>query len=298
MAIRIECSNGYFGQTYTTPDGGFEFIERGLDFDIDKIFLDSDTGNVHFRVGCTKLGSKTQFNISKEDAIDSKKVLKYANMGLDVTGSNKNLVPEVFSIKEIEYIEDGNKIFPVHSIAGIKEVMDGEGNKSYIYAGDIQPLTGSEYIGHLNLKPVGDKDKWFAFVKEEMKASIEIAFIISLSFAAILHSVLKNESDIDNFITHLRGDSSSGKTSMLCLAASVFGPGTEKAKDGIISTWNATKNALLKRLMNTSGILMGLDEVSMNREKDFTGLLYSISSGIEKDRLTRDAQVQERLTGH
>lgn len=297
MAIKIECENGYFGQTYSSADGSLEFVQRGLDFDMLKIFLDGDTGNIHYRVGCTKLGMKTQFNIPKKDAIDSKKVLNYACEGLDVTGSNKMIVPEVFSIKEIEYVEDGNKIYPVHSIAGIKKVTDSAGKESYIYAGYTHPLTGSEYIGHLNLKPVGDKDKWFAFVKEEMKGNIEIAFIISLSFAAILHSMLKDETDVDNFVTHLRGDSSSGKTTMLCLAASVFGPGTEKDPNGVISSWNATRNSLLRRLMNVNGILMGLDEVSMNREKDFTGLLYSICSGVEKDRLTRDAEVQARLVG-
>lgn len=297
MAIKIECDNGYFGQTYISSDGNAEFVQRGLDFDLLKVFLDSDTGNIHYRVGCTKLGVSTQFDISKKEAIDSKRVQEYACKGLDVTGSNRIIVPEVFAIKEGEYIEEGNTVYPVHSIAGIKKVTDSTGAESYIYAGYTHPLTGSEYIGHLNLKPVGDKDKWFDFVKNEMKDSIEIAFIISLAFAAMLHSVLKDETDIDNFIAHLRGDSSSGKTTMLCLAASVFGPGTDKDPNGIVSTWNATSNALLRRLMNLNGILMGLDEVSMNEEKNFTRLLYRICGGVEKDRLTREAEVQARLVG-
>lgn len=297
MAIRIECNNGYFGQTYISSDGTSVFVERGLDFDLLKVFLDEDTGNIHYRVGCTKLGMNTQFDISKKEAIDGKRVQEYACKGLDVTASNKLVVNEVFSIKEIEYVEDGNTVFPVHSIAGIKKVTDSTGKESYVYAGYTNPLTGSEYIGHLNLKPVGNKESWFAFVKEEIKDSIEIAFIISLSFAAILHSVLKDETDIDNFIVHLRGDSSSGKTTMLCLAASVFGPGTDKDPNGIISSWNATANALLRRMMNVNGILMGLDEVSMNQEKNFTHLLYRICGGVEKDRLTKEAEVQARLVG-
>ena len=147
MAIKIECANGYFGQTYILSDGNTEFVERGLDFDMLKVFLDGDTGDIHYRVGCTKLGISVQFGIPKRDAIDSKKVLDYACKGLDVTGSNKQIIPEVFSIKEIEYIEDGNTVYPVHSIAGIKKVSDSQGRESYIYAGYTQPITGSEYIG-------------------------------------------------------------------------------------------------------------------------------------------------------
>lgn len=296
MAIRIDICNGCFGQTYSSSDG-MEFVERGEDFKLKKVLKDEDTGKVYYSVKCMNLGEPSQFIISKDNAFDKKKLLEFANYGLDVNGSNVSIVPEVFLMKEHEYIDAGKKIYPVHSVAGIKQVKDEKGNKSFIYAGYTNPKNGSEYIGHLNLKPIGSASDWFAFVKAEIKDSIELTFVICLAFAAILHSVLQDETDVDNFVVHIRGDSSSGKTTVLCLAASVFGPGTEKDPEGIISTWNATKNALLRRLMNVNGILMGLDEVSMNREKDFTGLLYSICSGIEKDRLTREAQVQARLVG-
>jgi len=296
MAVRIEINNGYFGQTYTNNDGT-EFVERGLDFELIEVAEDIDTGDIHYTVRCKKLGRTVEFGIPKKHAMDRKRILEYAREGLDVTGSNVSIVPEVFSIKEVEYVENNLPISEVHSVAGIKKVDDGAGGISYIYAGDINPINGSKYIGHLNLKPVGDKEAWFSFVGNELRDSTEISFIVALSFTPIVHSILQDDTDVDNFFVHMRGDSSTGKTSMLCLAASTFGPGTDKDPRGIISSWNGTKNAILRRLMNVNGMLMGLDEVSMNREKDFTGLLYSISSGIEKDRLTKDAQVQERLIG-
>lgn len=296
MAIKIECYRGFFGQTYTSSGNPPEFVERGVDFKLVDIALDSDTGEIYYTVECRKLGKKTRFVIPKKDALDKKKVLEYACHGLDVTSSNVSIVPEVFSIKEAEYIDAKKPISKVHSVAGVKEVIT-DGKRSFIYAGYINPLTGSKYIGHLNLEPKGDKEAWFDFVKAEMVDSIETQFTVSLAFSPLLHSALEEMIDVDNFVVHYRGDSSSGKTTELCLAASFYGPGTEKDPKGTISTWNATKNSLLRRLMNVHGILMGLDEVSMNREKDFTGLLYSICSGVEKDRLTRDAQVQARLTG-
>lgn len=295
MAIRIECQNGYYGQTYTTPKT-LEFVERGKDFEIIGISKDTDTGEVFYTVECTNLGDVTQFVIPKSEALDKKKVLSYALDGLDVTSSTASIIPEVFIIKEDEYIEAKKPIGEVHSIAGVKEIITN-GVRSFIFGSNINPITQSKYVGHLNLEPKGNKEDWFKFVRNELTNSTEMQFIIAFAFSAILHGVLQDMTDVDNFIVHIRGDSSSGKTTALCLAASVFGAGVENDPRGIISTWNATKNAILRRLMSVNGMLMGLDEVSMNRDKDFTGLIYSISSGVEKDRLTRDAKVQERLTG-
>ena len=295
MAIRIECQNGYYGQSYTTAET-VEFIERGKDFEMIEISKDTDTNEPIYTVECMNLGEQTQITIPKRDAIDKKAILQYALHGLDVTSSTASIIPEVFIIKEDEYVEAKKPIGVAHSIAGVKEVVTN-GIRSYVYAGNKNPITQSNYVGHLNLEPKGKKEDWFKFVRYELTNSTEMQFIIAFAFSAILHGVLQDMADVDNFIVHIRGDSSSGKTTALCLAASVFGAGVENDPRGIVSTWNATKNAILRRLMSVNGMLMGLDEVSMNRDKDFTGLIYSISSGVEKDRLTRDAQVQERMTG-
>lgn len=295
MAVRIECHNGYFGQVYTSANGA-EFAIRGQDFNLVDIAVDVDTDEIYYTVECERLGQPIQFVIPKKHAINKKKLLEYADMGLDVNDGNSAIVAEVFSIKEGEYVDAKKPISTAHSVAGVKEVITGD-KRSFVYVGFHNPLEKSKYVGHLNLEPKGDKNAWFAFVKAEMVGSVETQFTVSLSFSAIIHGALKDMIDVENFVVHYRGDSSSGKTTELCLGASVFGAGTVDDERGIISTWNATKNAILRRLMRTSGMLMGLDEISMNREKDFTGLLYSISSGVEKDRLTREAQVQSRLTG-
>ena len=295
MSIRIECQDGYYGQTYTTPKM-VDFVERGKDFELVNISVDTDTEELIYTVKCKKLGKPTKFMIPKAHALDKKKVLEYAKNGLDVTSSTASIIPEVFAIKEDEYVEAKKPITEVHSVAGVKEIIT-DGKRSFVYAGYINPITKSKYIGHLNLEAKGNKEEWFKFIKSEMADNVELQFTISFAFSPILHSVLSELIDVDNFIVHYRGDSSSGKTTTLCAASSVYGPGAEKDPRGIISTWNATRNAILRRLMSVNGVLMGLDEVSMNRDSDFTGLVYSISTGVEKDRLTKDAQVQERLTG-
>lgn len=240
MSIRIECQNGYYGQTYTTPKM-VDFVERGKDFELVNISVDTDTEELIYKVKCKKLGKPTKFMIPKAHALDKKKVLEYAKNGLDVTSSTASIIPEVFAIKEDEYVEAKKPITEVHSVAGVKEIIT-DGKRSFVYAGHINPITKSKYIGHLNLETKGNKEEWFNFVKSEMVDSVETQFTISFALSSILHGVLSELIDVDNFIVHYRGDSSSGKTTELCLAASVYGPGAEKDPRGIISTWNTSDN--------------------------------------------------------
>lgn len=290
MATEIEIQHGdTFGISHFDSNGIYGYVPKGKDFKMTCIYEDIDTGAIYYDIEAEKLGQKRSFRISKDEATDSKLVQAYASYGLDVNSGNSRIVCEVMQKKEDEYIRRKRKVKEVYSVAGVKN--------NEIYAGETNPLTQGEYIGHLDLTPKGDKELWFSFVCKEMLHSVEIMFTIAVSFAAILLGFLRDFLDIDNLIVHLRSDSSSGKTTMMYLAISSFGNPRENNPNGLISTWNGTKNAILRRLMQVKGVLLGLDEFSMMKDKDVSNLVYSISSGIEKDRLTRDAKVQNRLVG-
>ena len=290
MATEIEIQPGdTFGISHFDSNGIYGYVPKGKDFKMTCVYEDIDTGAIYYDIEVAKLGQKRSFRISKKDATDSKSVLAYASYGLDVNSGNSRIVCEVFQKKEDEYIRRKRKVKEVYSIAGVKN--------NEIYAGETNPLTQGEYIGHLDLTPKGDRELWFSFVCNEMLHSVEIMFTIAVAFAAVLLGFLKEFLDIDNLIVHLRGDSSSGKTTMMYLAISIFGNPRENNPNGLVSTWNGTKNATLRRLMKVKGILLGLDEFSMMKDKDVSNLIYSISSGIEKDRLSRNADIQERLVG-
>lgn len=302
MARRIDYDNCTFGESTIDSNGNETYVERGKNFEIVGIASDTDTNEIFYDVSCLRLGEKVLFQIPKTDATDIRRLGMYRKFGLDVTDSNRAIVPEVFQQKENEYIKNNKPITNVHSFAGVKKSIDGNGDEIYVYAGYENPVDGSKYVGQFDLKPKGNKDVWFQMVKEELVGHVEIMFVISLPFAAILQGVLRDFIDIDNIIVHLRGDSSSGKTTMLYLAVSAMGNPRENIPNGLVGSWNGTKNALLKRLMGEGengvcGMLYGLDEFSMYREKDVTSLIYSISTGIERDRLSRDAKIQNRLVG-
>ena len=303
MAVEITYDDCTFGQCFKDTSGNQIYVMRGNMFKITMIEEDVDSGEIYYTVECEKLGEPSTFMIPKSEALDVNLLKKYAVYGLDVNGSNCSIVPEIFQSLEDDYVEKQYPIKQVHSESGVKEVEDQNGDTILVYAGNSNPVTGSEYIGKFDLEPKGSSETWFKLAAEMIKKSVEAAFILSVAFAAILLGVLKGEAvDVDNIIVHLRGDSSSGKTTMLNLAISVFGNPNEHCPNGLISTWNATANALLRRLMSKhggrGGNLFGLDEFSMMNVRDCSNLIYSVASGIERDRLTRDARCQDRLTGN
>lgn len=296
MAIKVEYTNDSYGQTYTDSQGNEEYVPKGKAFEIIEISTDVDTEEVHYVVECKKLGMTKRFDIPKAHAMDSKQVLKYADKGLDVSSSTCKIITEVFQQKEDEYIDEGGTVEKVFSILGVKDVVI-DGVKAKAFAGATNPYNNASYIGHLNVTPTGEATEWFRYVKEIVKDSVALMFIVAAGFAPILLAALKEYIDVDNFIIHLFGFSSSGKTTALNLATSIYGSPDLRCGNGLISSWNGTKNALLRRLMNVNGVMMGLDEFSMSNERNVTSLVYAISEGMERDRCSREVKLLDRLSG-
>jgi putative DNA primase/helicase len=95
---------------------------------------------------------------------------------------------------------------------------------------------------------------------------------------------------------NLRGASSIGKTSLLCAAASVWSYGGEQ--DGYIKTWRATANGLEGVAALYSGTLLPLDELSIASPNEVGNIVYSLASGIGKQRAHRDGSVRAPKTWH
>jgi putative DNA primase/helicase len=95
---------------------------------------------------------------------------------------------------------------------------------------------------------------------------------------------------------NLRGASSIGKTSLLCAAASVWSHGGEQG--GYIKTWRATANGLEGVAALYSGTLLPLDELSIASANEVGNIVYSLASGIGKQRAQRDGSVRAPKTWH
>ena len=113
-----------------------------------------------------------------------------------------------------------------------------------------------------------------------------LSFAVSTAFVAPLLEPLGAE----GFGFHYQGKSSSGKSTALLLASSVYGKGSSGA-DGYSASWNGTVNAIETLLPKRSGLLLALDELSQaNDARTISSTIMALGNGSSKGRLTKDAK--------
>lgn len=94
-------------------------------------------------------------------------------------------------------------------------------------------------------------------------------------------------SEMDNVIFHLHGNSSSGKTTALQVAVSVWGMGGDPQASGMVGSlierWNTTANAIEPIAATHSGMLLAIDELGSSGDSMVS--IYNVTSGKGKSRM-------------
>lgn len=125
---------------------------------------------------------------------------------------------------------------------------------------------------------IGTLADWQQHISLPSKDHNRLVFSISVAFAGQLLEPLNEQSG--GF--HIRGNSSSGKSTALKIAGSVWGNSQQ-----VIRQWRATSNALEGiAAMHNDGFL-GLDEISQCEPKDVGNTIYMLSNGQGKARMQR-----------
>jgi uncharacterized protein (DUF927 family) len=121
----------------------------------------------------------------------------------------------------------------------------------------------------------GKLSEWQATTGRMATGNNRLMLALMIAFAG----PLLKWTGLQNFIVHLGGDSSIGKSGAQCAAGSVWGS-TETQK----LSWRQTSNALESTLaLHNDGLLI-LDELKEVDPKEFAGIIYMISSGRGKER--------------
>lgn len=126
-------------------------------------------------------------------------------------------------------------------------------------------------------------------IKEDILGYPQLELILSIGLSAVVLGYVGEELSLDTQIVHLYGNSTTGKSTALKLAISLFGYPDVK-KSGLFSTYNATENALIKQLEGIKGVPFAFDEISMSKTKNFTDMIYKISNGVDKARLNKNSE--------
>jgi uncharacterized protein (DUF927 family) len=112
----------------------------------------------------------------------------------------------------------------------------------------------------------------------------------TLAISASLAGPLLHLGGLESGGIHLFANSSTGKTTLLKLAASVWGDG------GLVHSWRATSNGLEGIASRTSDVALILDELGQLDTKDAATSFYMLASGVGKIRMNRNATLQDIKT--
>lgn len=138
------------------------------------------------------------------------------------------------------------------------------------------------------LAPAGTFETWRNGIAPFLyRPEIQLALIIGAS-ATVVPLLKKAGIFKDTMIFALIGVSSSYKTTMLKLMASIYGK--PEIGDGVIDTMMDTMGYFFEHLGKKNGFVELIDDISAASDHDFTNDLYLISMGKSRGRLTPDGK--------
>lgn len=132
----------------------------------------------------------------------------------------------------------------------------------------------------------GTLAQWRERVARYCIGNSRLTFAVSCAFAG----PMLRPASLDSGGFHLRGDSSSGKTTALRLAASVYGG------ESYMQRWRATDNALEAIAAQHCDGLLILDELAQVDPKTAGECAYMLANESSKARSTRTGQARPRLS--
>lgn len=152
---------------------------------------------------------------------------------------------------------------------------------------DIEPvLYQAVTLDGVTLGKGGTLAGWIAEVSARCAGNARLVLAVSLGFAGPCLDLLR----MDGGGFHLRGGSSTGKTTALRVAASLFG-----APD-YVRTWRHTDNGLEGVAGMHSGLLLVLDEIGELAPKIAGQTAYMLANGQGKGRAARDGSPRALTT--
>lgn len=165
------------------------------------------------------------------------------------------------------------------SMRGDKLVWSENSGKQPLLQSAMKEETEEAYINQLN-RLIEDSE-YLQFTMAAASASVLMGYLN-----------LTEKLPVDPFGVSLTGTSSTGKTTALKLAASLF---SNPDDESVFSGFNATKNAMVSMLGRHFGVPMCYDESTIRNDGFSTqDFIYIFTQGKEKARLNSDSTLKAR----
>lgn len=202
------------------------------------------------------------------------------NMGLRIaSGANaRNRLGQYLQSRQPEEVARCADRVGWHGRAYVlpRETLGSDGER-IVY--QVDGITDNPY------KQRGTLDAWRAGVAALCAGNDRLLFTVSCAFAG----ALVRPSGVDSGGFHIRGDTSSGKSTALRVSASVWGGAS------YVQRWRTTDNALEAIAAQHCDGLLILDELAQVEPKAVGECAYMLANESGKGRSTRTGQVRARL---
>lgn len=274
-----EIRAGQYGY-YRMVNKEWVFISCGGAVYLKKIITNIDNQQEILRLYMDKAnGDRIYINYPRAD-LNEQKVLGLTAWGCQIKRPNANIF-----IKSIENQEQTAQRGLLHEQLGF-DYWKGKN----IFKGATGIGVESDFHGKLRVASKGSYEEWKKMIEQEVIGQIPLEFILGVAVSGMLADYLKDSISMENIIVHCIGESSTGKTTGALLGVSI-GSAPDMLGDNFVFSFLDTVNSLMRSIPNSYPTL--IDEGSLLSEKDMTQMLYSLSGGVEKRRLTKNLENNE-----
>jgi hypothetical protein len=132
----------------------------------------------------------------------------------------------------------------------------------------------------------GTLDEW----RDSVAKLAQGHLLAMLAISAALSGPLLYLTRLEGGGVHLFGPSSTGKSTLLRMAASVWGP------PGFVRSWRATANGLEGAATIANDTILILDELGQVEVRELAAAPYLLSNGVGKARAARDGSLRDSKT--
>ena len=241
-------------------------------------YEDIQTKEISFKLKfLTTNGTDKEIEVTALQIADANKILELAKYGLDVNAINsknviKHLNNEAIKVR-FQNVTTGLGFVKMESNHPIYV-----GSKAYEYIEGKMYKSKLVYAGKTNLERKGKLKDSISELNTVLERNPNLQLAVSMGVGALIVGYMRNVGIIQpNIVAHLSGDSSTGKSTALKLAVSLFGNVADA--NSLFSSW------MQEMLAGNEGIPVALDEASMMKTKNHSALIYALSQGKEKQRM-------------
>lgn len=313
MAIKTTAKfqNGEYGVFKRQDDGSFKFQSLGKLPVLEEVLECIEDDKVYMKLSTVCFGRKKVMYIAHGDLLDPQMAKTLSDQGFDVTKSLSNYFIDVIRLQEEHLETHGTTPTAAYASLGWIQVPCNDPNTGqtifklcYRSFKLIGVNRAEKYIGPYDIVPAGDYNAWRQLMMDEIIPFPALQLVLVAALSAVIVGLLALRIPIENPILHLNLPSGKGKSTAGYVAAATAGKPFEGSmtsvdEDGkvveklsVYQSWGSTDNAMVATQAGNRGVVTVLNELGKNLSKNMTRLIFDLSEGSDKKRLTNDLKTR------